>query len=272
MLAGVKAYIKRRPWAKRAALWLSRVVTPLFSRPPWQSVPGYISFVRDLGKYRAAGGTAHWADFYPCLYDRSSITATDPQYFYQGIWLLKKFRGSGASRHVDVASDVRLVGLLSVMCKVVFVDIRPLEFAISNFEALAGTITALPFADESTESFSSMHVIEHIGLGRYGDPIDPHGPQKAGREISRIMKPKGKVYISVPVGRPRVGFNGLWVFQVDEVVRMFEGLELLELSLVDATGNFHEAVDPTDVDIMEEGSGGDFGLGLFEFMKPVKPL
>jgi len=270
MLTDVKAYVKTRPWAKRTALWLSRVVAPLFRRPPWRSVPGYISFARDLGKYRRAGGTAHWLDFYPCLYDRSSTTTTDRQYFYQGIWLLKKIRESGALWHVDVASDVRLVGLLSVMCKVAFVDIRPMGFAVSNLEILAGTITALPFADESTESFSSMHVIEHIGLGRYGDPIDPRGPQKAGREISRIVQPKGKVYISVPVGRPRVGFNGLWVFHVDEVVRMFEGLDLVELSLVDAVGDFHEAVNPTDVNILEEGSGGDFGLGLFEFIKPVK--
>jgi hypothetical protein len=36
-----------------------------------------------------------------------------------------------------------------------------------------------------------MHVVEHIGLGRYGDPIDPDGDLKAISELKRVVQKRG---------------------------------------------------------------------------------
>jgi SAM-dependent methyltransferase len=168
---------------------------------------------------------------------------------------------------VDLGSQVILVGLLSAVTHVAFLDIRPLILSLRNYTGLGGLITALPFRNDSVASLSSLHVIEHIGLGRYGDPIDPDGSVKAAREIVRVLAPGGCAYISVPIGRSRVQFNGQRVFVATDVVRLFDGLELVEMAMVDASGRFYDEVKPESADIDEAGQGSDFGLGVFCFQK-----
>jgi hypothetical protein len=46
----------------------------------------------------------------------------------------------------------------------------------------------LPFKNNSIECISSLCVLEHIGLGRYGDKLDPFGTEKAIEEIKTIFK------------------------------------------------------------------------------------
>lgn len=213
-----------------------------------------------------AGGIARIVDFYPCLFDRTSRSGIDTHYFYQSLWAFKKILAAGARAHVDVGSQVSFIGLLSASTRVVFLDIRPLVIRIPNYYGLAGSITSLPFRDASVDSLSSLHVIEHIGLGRYGDPIDPNGSIKAAREIVRVLAPRGRAYISVPIGRSRVQFNGQRVFSVADALALFKGLDIVEMAMVDASGTFHDQ----SADISELGQGSDFGLGLFLFEKEAR--
>jgi hypothetical protein len=57
------------------------------------------------------------------------------------------------------------------------------------------------------------------------------------------------------------------VFGATDVPRLFEGLDLVEMAMVDASGRFHDDVKPESADIGEAGRGADFGLGLFTFGK-----
>ena len=127
------------------------------------------------------------------VYDKSASTGIDTHYFNQAIWAFRHIKDSAAPAHVDIASEVNFVGLLTCITHVTFVDIRPLELAIPNYTGLRGSIVELPFADGTVKSLSCLHVIEHIGLGRYGDPIDPRGPECAGREIARVLHAGGPV-------------------------------------------------------------------------------
>ena len=68
-------------------------------------------------------------------------------------------------------------------------------------------VTNLSHLDDSVESLSYLHTMEHIGLGRYGDPIDPLGYLKGMNELQRVLKPGGKLYLSVLIGQERVEFN-----------------------------------------------------------------
>ena len=52
-----------------------------------------------------------------------------------------------------------------------------------------------------------MHVIEHIGLGRYGDEMDPDGDLKAIDELKRVLSRKGDLLFVVPVGKPKIMYN-----------------------------------------------------------------
>jgi hypothetical protein len=77
-----------------------------------------------------------------------------------------------------------------------------------------------------------MHVVEHVGLGRYGDELDPDGDLRATSELARVLAPGGSLLLVVPVGRPRVQFNAHRIYAFDQVRDAFAGLDLAEFALV----------------------------------------
>lgn len=241
--------------------WLNPIL-----QHPISSWGGYISLFLDWKKYNNLGGDASISNFYPCLADRTHETPIDPHYFYQAVWAFSKILTQAPRIHVDVGSDVKFVGMLSAAVKVEFVDIRPLPVQLENLVCRQGSILKLPYADASVSSISSMHVIEHIGLGRYGDPIDVEGTRKACAELQRVLMLGGYLYLSVPIGKPRVQFNGQRVLSIEEIRSFLSELSLIEMALVDNHGKFHANVIPEQVTYDEE-NGLDFALGCFLFTK-----
>jgi SAM-dependent methyltransferase len=162
-------------------------------------------------------------------YDRFSAAASlTEHYFWQDLWAATKLHDASVVQHVDVASRVDgFVGHVLTFCEVTYVDIRPLALNWPTFHFQRGSILALPFADESVRSLSSLHVIEHIGLGRYGDAVDPEGPWKAARELMRVLAPGGRLLLGVPTGRERVCFDAHRVFAPETTIDMFSSLELV---------------------------------------------
>ena len=154
-----------------------------------------------------------------------------------------------------------MINVLSATTKTFFVDYRPLRVHLSNFLPLGGDIVQLPFRAGSITSLSCLHVLEHVGLGRYGDPINPEGSRLAATELQRVLKPGGRLFLSVPVGRERVCFNAHRVFSPSTVRGFFQELQLKTFSLVDDVGRFNEEISPEAADNLE------YGCGLFEFVK-----
>lgn len=221
-------------------------------------------YLRDWLRFRAAAPAAsrpRLRDSYPCLTDRSPSTPFDPHYFYQGAWLARQLAAINVRLHVDVGSSVTMVSVLSGRIPTVFVDFRPLVASLPGLLSVAGNITCLPFADASLASVSALHVLEHIGLGRYGDPIDPDGSARAARELARVIAPGGRLYVSVPTGRERVCFNAHRVFDPATVLRMFGSLRPAGFSVVDDMGAFIAEARH------EDASGLDYGCGMFVFAR-----
>jgi hypothetical protein len=104
-------------------------------------------------------------------------------------------------------------------------------------------------------------VIEHIGLGRYGEPLDPAGSRKAAAQLVRVLAPGGRLYLSLPVGRERTCFNAHRVFDPRTVVEMFAPLALEAFALVDDEGRFHQP------SALEAANGLDYGCGMFELAR-----
>ncbi|MDP2645347.1 MAG: DUF268 domain-containing protein [Desulfobacterales bacterium] len=207
---------------------------------------------------RGSARVIHW---HPCLFDRVAETKVDRHYFYQGVWGMEKIFRRLPDAHIDIGSDVKFVGMLSRLTKVVFVDIRPFRPGLDNFYAVEASLLHLPFAGNSVASVSCLSVAEHIGLGRYGDPIDPEGPCKASRELARILAPGGNLYFSTPIGRPRVCFNAHRIFSFMEIINLFDDLDLVDLSVVDDNGKFLRGVDPNGF------YSQIYANGLFHFTK-----
>lgn len=264
LLQSFRTWIKQRPGLRKLALFLIRLAEPFGGLRDISALWRYPGFLVDWLRFKRLGGKAPWLEFYPCLYDRTASTGIDSHYFYQAIWGFKHIMRAHPSQHVDIGSDVRWVGMLTCITRVAFIDIRPLDLRLDGYEGKAGSILDLPYPDNSLESISSLHVIEHIGLGRYGDPLNPDGSDKAVAELKRVLAPGGRLYLSVPIGETRVQFNSQRVFSVTDVLDMCVGLRLQELSIVTTGGEFVERVDPRNIDL-GKGHGLDYGLGLFIF-------
>lgn len=173
--------------------------------------------------------TLSGSDLNPCLLDRTTQTPIEPIYFYQDTWFARKIEARRPERHFDVGSSAKTMGLVSQFVPVTMIDIRPVEVQLDQFSFVAGSVLALPFADGSISSLSSLCVIEHIGLGRYGDALDAAGSEKAAAELSRVLASNGDLYVSVPVDAIcRIYYNAHRAFTREYFLQLFPGLLLCE--------------------------------------------
>lgn len=174
---------------------------------------------------------------YPCLTDSISYTPIDPIYFYQGVWGAKKIYEIRPEHHFDIGSQVQFVGIISQFCPVTMIDIRPLTLKLDNLNFKKGSILELPFENDSIKNLSSLCVIEHIGLGRYGDEIDPFGSEKAIKEIERVLESGGNFIFSLPVDREnRVYFNAHRAFTREYVIELFKGFDIIDEAYIYGEG------------------------------------
>ena len=200
---------------------------------------------------------------YPQLHDKTAWTGFDAHYVYQGPWAFRHLLAERPERHVDVGSFLGYLGFFSAVVPTQFINIRPAGLEVPGLEERPGSVLDLPYADGELPSVSCMHVIEHIGLGRYGDPVDLAGSEKACRELSRVLAPGGSLYLSLPVGRPRICFNAHRVHSVEQVLAFCPDLELRRFDAVLDGGTW---VDDCPV---EKVVDADYALGLFHLVKRV---
>jgi SAM-dependent methyltransferase len=226
---------------------------------------GWDWFSRDLATYRAMPGGAdvNDADLMPKLTDKTPGNPYDGHYFFQDVWAARRVAELQPAEHVDVGSRIDYVGFLTALTNVVFVDIRLLEAQIEGLRSVTGSILAMPFPDQSLESVSCLHVAEHIGLGRYGDPLNPHGTLEAARELQRVIRPGGQLLFAVPVGRARTCFNAHRIFDPREVPEMFPELELVEFAGVDDSITFRRHRPPAEL------AGSNYACGMYRFRRPL---
>ncbi len=118
------------------------------------------------------------------------------------------------------------------------------------------------------DSLSCLHALEHFGLGRYGDNLDVYGYRAGLANMVKILKSRGKFYLSTPIGSEKVVFNSHRVFNPKEILSILEnaGLSLVEFSWFDIQDkklmtslNFND-----DIHVLSEQ---DYSLGIFTFIK-----
>lgn len=225
-------------------------------------------FLSNISKYIKLNDTQKFkVDFFRLFFytvDKFSESGNiNHHYFHQDLWMAKKIYNSKQTTHYDVGSRIDgFVAHLLTFCKVNYVDIRPLNSKIENLNFIQGSILNLPFETESIESLSCLHVIEHIGLGRYGDPIDPLGHIKSAEELIRVLKPGGILYFSTPIGKEFLHFDAHRVFSIQTIKTMFHSLEMIEFAYLNDKS---EEVLSEFVD--SEINNLEYGCGLFLFKK-----
>jgi len=212
---------------------------PYFLINKWRALPVFIKNIyiynKDAKKNKFQ---IDFSNLYCVTYEKfESAGIMKGHYFFQDIWAASRVYENKPSLHIDIASRIDgFIAHIIPFTKVKYVDIREIESTLKNLEFVKGSIVDLPFEENSILSLSCLHVIEHIGLGRYGDKIDVFGYEKAAKELSRVLAPGGNLYLGTPIGQERLCFDAHRVFSVKTILEIFSNLDLLEFSVIDDKG------------------------------------
>lgn len=186
------------------------------------------------------------ADDYPCLSDKfDSSGVVNGAYFHQDLYVARQIYIKSPIKHVDIGSRIDgFVAHVAVFREIEIIDIRHLNSEVDNIKFKQADL----MSDETTfvnycDSISCLHTIEHFGLGRYGDKIDPWGHIKGFENISRILKKGGVFYFSVPMGVQRIEFNAHRIFNLKYLVEwVSKDFQVQSFSYINDLGDFHENV------------------------------
>ena len=139
----------------------------------------YLFFVKEFLYFKKnSNKKIYWKNRYPILNDKLSQTGFDKHYVYHTAWAARILKQINPKKHIDISSDIRFVTMVSAFIPIDYYEYRAANLKLDNLTSKSADIVNLPFKDNSIKSLSCMHVIEHIGLGRYGDTLDPEGDTK----------------------------------------------------------------------------------------------
>jgi ubiquinone/menaquinone biosynthesis C-methylase UbiE len=206
-----------------------------------------------------------WSDRYPCFHDRTSGTDFDHHYIYHPAWAARVLAKTKPEHHVDISSSLHFCSIVSAFIPVTFFDFRPARLSLGNLKTGKADLTNLHFADNSIPSLSCMHVVEHIGLGRYDDPLDPRGDLVAMQELQRVLSINGDLLFVVPVGgTPKIMFNAHRIYSYDQIIGGFPQLNLISFSLIP---DYPGASDYLENASRDDANKCEYGCGCFWFRK-----
>ncbi len=202
---------------------------------------------------------------FPCMLDRYEGAGSLPKhYFHQDLWASRKVYQNNPEHHIDVGSRIDgFVAHVLTFRDVEILDVRPMTSNISGMTfRQADLIQPEDLPTSICDSLSCLHALEHFGLGRYGDPIDPEGYIKGLRSLTKLLKPSGTLLLSVLIGRERVEFNAHRIFSAKTILSLTESdYELISFSYIDDNDDFHNSTKTVEVPDMIHG------CGLFEFRR-----
>lgn len=224
----------------------------------------YISFKKLTLENENRFPALSWHERMPCLDDKNRNTPFDKHYIYHPAWAARVLAKNKPSRHVDISSSLSFSTIVSAFIQVDFYDYRPALIGLDNLRSNYGDLMRLPFSDGELQSVSCMHVIEHVGLGRYGDPQDIDGDVKALSELKRIIKPGGDLLLVVPVGMPKIVFNAHRIYTYKQIIDYFSGYELKDFSLITDSGSTEGIIKNASPELVGQQQ---YGCGCFWFRK-----
>jgi SAM-dependent methyltransferase len=234
------------------------------------AIPGFVADWRAVRRQLPRQPDFPIRGVYPVLLDKyvesGQLTV---HYFQQDLLVAQRVLANAPQRHLDIGSRIDgFVAHVATFRSLEILDIRPLTLPVSNVSFRQADLMNLPpDLIDYTDSISSLHVIEHFGLGRYGDPIDVTGHLRALDNIYRMLKPGGKFYFSTPVGPQAIIFNAHRVFAVDYLVRLFEARYTIDrFWLIDDAEILHADKDIYGAEAATS-FGCRFGCGIFELTK-----
>ena len=226
-----------------------------------------IYFLREYFEYKEKNDNRFvldWKNNWPILNEKVTH-GFDRDYTYHTSWASRKIKEINPIVHHDIASDLRFVTLVSAFIPVIYYEYRPLEIILDNLEITHADICKLSIPDNHIECLSCLSILEHIGLGRYGDKINPEGDLLAISELKRVLAVGGSLLLVVPIGNiPKLQFNAHRIYSHFQILDYFSELNLIEFALIpDNKKDGDIVIEPSEILLKKQ----KFGVGCYWFKK-----
>ena len=220
-------------------------------------------FIRDYFEFKKLSHIDH---ILPMLGDhKEKSSKVIKHYFNQDLLVASYIFKNSPKKHVDVGSRVDgFVAHVASFRKIEVIDIRNNNFQFKNIIFKKKDINNI---DKSLinycDSISCLHTLEHFGLGRYGDKIDPEGHIIGFKNLLKILKKNGRLYISFPISNEnKIYFNSERSFHPEEILKWSNNLELLKFDLIaDNDKIFH------DINLKKIKKKLNYSCGIYVFKK-----
>lgn len=240
-----------------------------------KAIQGIPAYLRDLRTFRR-----HYQgplQLMPCLHDRYEEGGiTRSEYFWQDLLVARWIYEANPRKHVDVGSRVDgFVAHVASFRELEVLDLRPITTAIPGVSFRQAdlmspdSIAGLTVGGGYCDSLSCLNVLEHFGLGRYGDPVDAAGYQRGLAHLVALLQPQGTLYLATPVGRERVEFNANWVFAPQTILALAasHGMRLQRFLVF----NYYTGLEEIDLESLaaelERLAQAPYHLGIMQFVK-----
>ncbi len=228
----------------------------------------YPNYRAQYRQFRQLGGTITHAEPILTDYDAKAGSVRG-HYFHQDLLVASFIHAKNPARHIDIGSRIDgFVAHVASFRNIEVMDIRTLDsIGHRNISFIkADLMDEKAIQGDMADSVSCLHAIEHFGLGRYGDPLDPNGHLRGFNNLIRMLKAGGTLYISVPIGRTNeVHFNAHRVFHPRDILGWAVDpncLALERFDFVDDRGSLHE-----DIDVRTAELDVAYGCGIYTFEK-----
>jgi SAM-dependent methyltransferase len=230
----------------------------------------YYSDFEELKRQKGNDTTFRIATPYPILSDKFAQGGVmSGHYFHQDLYVARLINLANPDKHLDIGSRTDgFVAHVASFREIELIDIRDIDSNVKNILTRKADLMKLP-SDlvNYCDSISSLHAIEHFGLGRYNDPIDYWGHLKAIKNITAILKKGGCFYFSAPIGPQRIEFNAHRIFSVEYLISVFSAdYTIKSFSYVNDLGIFYEDAELT-LENIQSNFGCKYGCGIFTLIK-----
>jgi len=213
------------------------------------------------------------SNLYPCYQDKADNAGSLMlHYFYQDIYVAQQILKNNPARHVDIGSRIDgFIAHVATFREIEVFDIRPLDIAIPHIKFTQADLMNLDKDQHAcSDSVSCLHALEHFGLGRYGDPICFDGYLIGFNNIASLLKPEGRLYFSVPMGKQRIEFHAHRVFSLRYLLQLVSGYYTIEsFSYVNDKNMFFADINLdtlADAEI-DNNLNCNFGCAIFVLIK-----
>jgi hypothetical protein len=188
-------------------------------------------------------------------------------YFNQDLLVASYVYKNNPKKHVDVGSRIDgFVAHVASFRKIEVFDIRHNYFQFNNITFKKKDISKV---DKNLlnycDSLSCLHTIEHFGLGRYGDHLDPNGHIKGFNNLIKILKSGGTLYISFPISdKNTTYFNSERSFNPKEILKWSSQIKLIRFDVIDDNEKIF-----LDINLVRFNKKISYGCGIYTFKKII---